>query len=140
MSKIVIIEDNELIARMYERKLVKEGHFVEVANEGRRGLELVHQIDPDLVLVDLLLPDYSGVDVIKELRKESRFAELSIIAYSADSHLLKQAKQAKPTKIISKTQINAKEILAEIKDLLELDKTFKNHEPDKVSDIKMPIN
>lgn len=138
MSKVVIIEDNELVARIYERKLVKEGHFVGVATDGRRGLELVHQINPDLVLVDLLLPEHSGVDVIKDLRSEPKFAGLSIIAYSADSRLLEQAKAAKPTKIISKTQISAKEILNEIEDLLEIDQTYKAQEPHKLSD--EPLN
>lgn len=139
MSKVIIIEDNELVARIYERKLVKEGHFVGVATDGRRGLELVHQVNPDLVLVDLLLPEYSGVDVIKELRSDPKFVQLSIIAYSADSRLLEQAREAKPTKIISKTQISAKEILSEIEDLLEIDQTYTNHEPHKLSNEPLEI-
>jgi DNA-binding response OmpR family regulator len=131
MSKIVIIEDNELVARIYERKLVKEGHLVGVAIDGRRGLEMVRQIDPDLVLVDLFLPEFSGVEVIKELRKEARFAGLSIIAYSADSQLLEQVREAEPTKIISKTEISPKEILSEIEELLSSDQHFNVQEPHK---------
>ncbi len=133
MSKIVIIEDNELVARIYERKLIKEGHLTGVALDGRTGLEMVRRINPDLVLVDLLLPDISGVEVIKELRKDSKFADLSIIAYSADSYLLNEVKDANPTKIISKSDISAREILNQIESLLKSIHTWDVYEPNKLT-------
>ena len=133
MSKIVIIEDNELVARIYERKLIKEGHLTGVALDGRTGLEIVRRINPDLVLVDLLLPDISGVEVIKELRKDSKFADLSIIAYSADSYLLNEVKDANPTKIISKSDVSAREILNQIESLLKSIHTWDVYEPNKLT-------
>lgn len=133
MSKIVIIEDNELVARIYERKLIKEGHLTGVALDGRTGLEMVRRINPDLVLVDLLLPEISGVDVIKELRKDPKFADLSIVAYSADTYLLNQVKEAHPTKIISKSEVPAREILNQIEILLQSIHTWDVYEPNKLT-------
>ena len=96
-------------------------------------------INPDLVLVDLLLPEISGVEVIKELRKDPRFADLSIIAYSADSYLLNEVKEAHPTKIISKTDVSAREILNQVEILLESIHTWEDYEPHKLTaDLKEP--
>ncbi len=133
MSKIVIIEDNELVARIYEQKLLKEGHLTGVALDGRQGLEMVRQINPDLVLVDLLLPEISGVEVIRELRNDPKFADLAIIAYSADSYLLDQVKEDNPTKIISKANVSPREILRQIEELLQSLQTWELSEPNKLS-------
>lgn len=133
MSKIVIIEDNELVARIYERKLIKEGHLTGVALDGRTGLEMVRQINPDLVLIDLLLPEISGVDVIRELRNDPKFADLTIIAYSADSYLLNEVKDANPTKIISKADVPAREIFNQIETLLKSIYTWDVYEPNKLT-------
>ena len=124
MSKIVIIEDNELIARIYETKLKKEGHTTGIATDGKTGLELVRKAAPDLVLVDLILPDMSGVDLIKELREETEFANLSIVAFSSDKNLLEQVKKYNPTEIISKTELSPRKILAQIEILLETTDVF----------------
>lgn len=123
MSKIIIIEDNELIARLYETKLLKEGHAVGIAFDGMQGFELIKANKPDLVLVDLMLPNMSGIEIIKQLRQEKEFAELPVIAFSADEALLAEAATLKATETISKKEVPIKEILDHIRVLLESVKT-----------------
>ncbi len=133
MSKIIIIEDNQLIARIYETKLLKEGHVVGVAFDGLQGFEMIRAHKPDLVLVDLMLPHMSGIEIIKQLRSEKEFAELPVIAYSADETLLNEAKTLKMTETISKKEVSSKEVLDHIRVLLEAVKTREQLEPNKLT-------
>ena len=111
MSKVVIIEDDPIIRKIYENKLRAEGNTVAVAVDGRSGIELVKSINPQLVLVDLMLPDISGVEVIKILRGDANFANVPIVAYSgADDDVLFEAQLARSTHVLSKTTMSPREI------------------------------
>ena len=119
MSKIVIIDDNTLIAKLYETNLMAEGHTVKVAFDGAAGLQLVREFKPDVVLLDLMMPEMSGVEIIKELRKEAEFTELPILAYSGgDDEVLNAAREAGASSIISKKESSLKEILKHLNELL----------------------
>jgi DNA-binding response OmpR family regulator len=60
MFKIAIIEDDQAIAQMYRIKFEAEGYKVETAENGRFGLELVEKMRPDIVLLDLMMPEMTG--------------------------------------------------------------------------------
>lgn len=65
MASILIVDDEALLARQVARSLSSSDHVVRVANSGREALELVREATPDLMLIDLRLPDASGLDVLK---------------------------------------------------------------------------
>ena len=71
MSTILIIEDERKIARFLELELQHEGYQVLVAGDGRTGLETALQKQPDLLILDLMLPEISGIEVCRRLRRES---------------------------------------------------------------------
>jgi CheY-like chemotaxis protein len=120
MRKIVIIEDNAVVARLYENKLLAAGNTVNIALDGAEGLRLIHETRPDLVLLDLMLPNVSGIDIIKQIRSDYRFVNLPIMAYSsADENVLAQAVDAGSTTIVSKNEASFKEILEHFNHLLE---------------------
>ncbi|MEP6925175.1 MAG: response regulator, partial [Pyrinomonadaceae bacterium] len=133
MSKIIVIEDNELIARIYETKLLKEGHVVSIAFDGESGFEMIKADKPDLVLVDLMLPNMSGIEVIKQLRAEKEFAELPVIAFSADETLLQEAQALNATEAISKKEVSSIGVLKHIRALLESVNTSEEGEPNKLT-------
>lgn len=119
MSKIVIIEDNELIAKLYETNLIAEGHTVKVIFDGASGFKLIKELKPDIVLLDLMIPQMSGIEIIKQLRKEAEFANLLILAYSGgDEEVLNAAREAGASSIISKRESSLKEILRHLNELL----------------------
>ncbi len=130
MKKIVIIEDNEVVARLYENKLKAEGNAVHVAFDGAVGLELIKTVKPDLVLLDLMLPGMTGTEVIKEIRKDYRFTNVPIMAYSsADESVLAQAAAAGSTTIISKNEASFKEILQEFNTLMDASRNWQIYNP-----------
>lgn len=71
MARILIIEDDASIADFVKRGLIQKGFGVEVASTAIQGLQAVKSMKPDLVVLDLILPDMDGIDVCRELRSSS---------------------------------------------------------------------
>lgn len=71
MAKILIIEDENKIARFVELELKYEGYEVDIASDGRVGLEMALHDNVDLVLLDIMLPGLSGIEVCRRIRLES---------------------------------------------------------------------
>ena len=68
MKKIAIVEDDLAIAQMYRIKFEAEGFEVEVAENGKYGLALCETMKPDIVLLDLMMPEVSGEEMLKQMR------------------------------------------------------------------------
>lgn len=67
--KIAIIEDDQFIAQMYRIKFEAEGYEVETAENGKLGLELAENMKPDIILLDIMMPEMTGDKMLAELRK-----------------------------------------------------------------------
>ena len=83
MERILIIEDEEKIARFVELELQYEGYEVEKAFNGRDGLELASTRPFDLVLLDILLPELNGIEVLRRLRRVSDVPVIMLTARDA---------------------------------------------------------
>ena len=70
-DKILLVEDEEKLARMVELELKYEGYQVDKAADGRTGLDMAQTGDYDLILLDLMLPALNGMEVLRRLRRES---------------------------------------------------------------------
>ena len=79
MSSILLIEDNRDFAATLSANLEREGYDVSVAPTGVEGLEMAKQSDPDLIILDLMLPAMSGFTVLQRLRDEGRDAPVLIM-------------------------------------------------------------
>lgn len=69
MAKIVLVEDDQMLAEIYQTRLAMAGHDCEVAHDGASGLELIKKLVPDLALLDLMLPQMSGDAILKAMRE-----------------------------------------------------------------------
>ncbi len=69
MAQILVIEDNKTLNEAYKMILEHEGHSVEVAQNGQEGLEKFKKLEPDLILLDLLMPILDGLGFLKQFRK-----------------------------------------------------------------------
>ncbi len=69
MAKIAIIEDDQAVAQMYRMKFEADGHEIATAANGRLGLELVETFKPDIILLDIMMPDMPGDEMLKQLRQ-----------------------------------------------------------------------
>jgi len=83
MTKVLIIEDEEKIARFVELELRHEGYEVDKAADGRAGIELALSHDYDLILLDILLPQLNGMEVLRRIRRESSTPVIMLTARDA---------------------------------------------------------
>lgn len=66
--KLLIVEDEEKVAHFISRGLEEEGYSIDVAHDGRKGLDLLKEFTYDLVLLDLMIPEINGLDLLKTIR------------------------------------------------------------------------
>jgi two-component system, OmpR family, phosphate regulon response regulator PhoB len=67
-TKIAIIEDDQAISQMYRFKFEAEGYSVETAENGKFGLKLAESMKPDVILLDLMMPEMTGDEMLEKLR------------------------------------------------------------------------
>ncbi|MBQ2147442.1 MAG: response regulator, partial [Firmicutes bacterium] len=82
-SNILIIEDEAKIARFVELELSHEGYVCDKAEDGRKGLEMAESGAYDLVLLDIMLPELNGLEVLRRLRKTSDVPVIVLTARDA---------------------------------------------------------
>ena len=78
-KKILIIEDDFFIRDLYEKQFTKEGYAVESAPDAEQGLEKIKAAPPNLVLLDLMLPKMSGLDVLKILKADANLKSIPVV-------------------------------------------------------------
>jgi len=81
-KKILIIEDEEIVLGLLQKKLSQEGYEVSVARDGEEGLKKMTEIKPDLVLLDIIMPKMSGFEVMEEMQKDSGLKKIPVIVVS----------------------------------------------------------
>src|SRR5579862_9417393 len=79
-ARILVIDDEISIVRAMQRTLSAHGYDVSTANTGEKALEVMSQLRPDLVLLDLGLPGMSGLDVCKQVRAQSNLPPIIVIS------------------------------------------------------------
>jgi len=77
--KVLIVEDDTMISSMYKIRLEQEGHIVAIADNGSQGLEVAFREKPDLILLDVMMPQMDGFTLLQELRLQDSFRKTPII-------------------------------------------------------------
>jgi len=72
VQRILVVEDEPVIARAIERSLSEKGYLVEVAYDGEMGFELLREQDFDLIVLDAILPKMNGLDLCRKIRQDGR--------------------------------------------------------------------
>jgi DNA-binding response OmpR family regulator len=88
VATVVIIEDEETIASAVAARLRSEGFTVEVAADGPGGVTLVERVRPDLVVLDLMLPGFDGLEVCRRIQKDRPVPVLTLTAKDSETDLL----------------------------------------------------
>jgi DNA-binding response OmpR family regulator len=78
-SKIAIIEDDQAISQMYRFKFEAEKYIVETATNGKLGLELAEKMRPDIILLDLMMPEMNGDEMLEKLRATPWGATIKVV-------------------------------------------------------------
>ena len=82
MKRILLIEDEEILINLLEKKLTQEGYETFLARDGEKGLEAVRREMPDLVLLDIIMPKMGGLEVMEEMQKDEELKKIPVIVIS----------------------------------------------------------
>lgn len=121
-KRIVLVEDELTMANLIEAGLKKEGYEVKSAREGRKGLRLIREAKPDLVLLDIMLPGLKGFDILEKLYNEDHVLPalpVIIISNSGDSIEVERALRMGVRDYLIKVNFNPDEVVEKVNNVFK---------------------
>src|SRR3989344_4209623 len=118
--KIVLVEDEEVLLEVLEGKLKKEGFEVFSARDGQAGLDLIKAIQPDLVLLDIIMPRMDGMEVLTHMHDDAGLSNIPVIIISNSGQAVEIEKAAAlgAKDYLVKAEFDPQEVLDKIRVLL----------------------
>lgn len=120
-KKILLVEDDRVLAEALESKLKREGYEVSLASNGKEALLKLSEIVPDLLILDLLLPEVHGLDVLAQIRKQPDWQALPVIVLTVmpEETAYRKATELGVTEYLVKTEYTPSQICNLVKLILE---------------------
>jgi CheY-like chemotaxis protein len=121
MKKILIVEDDPIVAKVYRTYLERNRFEIEVAADARGALERLAGFQPDGLLLDLMLPNENGIELLKQIRASAGFKATPVIAFTnAFVHkMVELAVEAGATQVFDKAKLTPPTLLDALRGLLE---------------------
>jgi DNA-binding response OmpR family regulator len=118
--KIAIIEDDIAIVQMYRIKFETSGYEVETAGDGITGLQLISSFHPDIILLDLMMPNMGGMEMLGMLRRqpEGRDAKVIVLTNMGDADTAAKIKEMAADDYIVKAEMTPKQVEERVHKLL----------------------
>jgi len=118
--KVAIIEDDIAIVQMYRTKFENEGYEVATAPDGASGLELINSYQPDIILLDLMMPNMNGLDMLQRLRNQpgGRDAKVVVLTNMGDTETATKVYKMAADDYIVKAEMTPKQVAERVKALL----------------------
>lgn len=122
MTKIAIIEDDAAIPQMYRMKFESEGFDVKLADNGRTGIELVKKFQPDIILLDLQMPEVGGPETLKMIRDNpaSKDTPVIILTNLGEEEAPKELRALGVSGYIVKADYTPRQVVSKVKDILKV--------------------
>lgn len=120
MTKIAIIEDDPVISQMYRMKFEADGFDVQMANNGQRGVELVKSFRPDIILLDILMPEMNGAEALEDIRSQKWGQQIPVIVLTnlGPEEAPKKLKKLNVHSYIVKADLTPRQVVDRVKDAL----------------------
>lgn len=121
MAKIVLIEDEDLIRDLYKMQLDKAGLLTDAFATGKEGLEAIKNNPYNLLLLDIMLPDTNGLEILRELKSDSGTQSLPVILLTnlGQEAIIKEGFQLGAEGYLIKASYTPQQIIQEVQNLLQ---------------------
>lgn len=121
MTKIAIIEDDQTINQMYRMKFEMEGFDVRIAENGKIGTELVKEFNPDIVLLDVKMPEMDGAEALAIIRSNDWGKDIPVVVLTnlGEEEAPKEMKKLNIKSYIVKANSTPRQVVAQVKSILE---------------------
>ncbi len=120
-AKVLIVEDDPLISRMYQTVFKFEGFDVAIARNGEEGLAKVKEEKPKMILLDVMMPKMSGLEMLEILKSSPATKDVPVVVLTNLSGMsdAERALELGAVKFIVKSKNKPKQIVAQIKEILK---------------------
>ncbi len=117
VAKVAIIEDDQAISQMYRFKFEAEGYEVETAENGKLGLELAEKMKPDIILLDLMMPEMNGDEMLAKMRKTNWGSKIKVIILTnmGEQEIPEDVKKHGVAAVILKADMTPKQVAEVVK-------------------------
>lgn len=119
MKKILIVEDDQSLSEALQTRLGTEGFKVEVAINGKEGLEKIDQFKPDLILLDIIMPIMDGITMLKEIKKRAIKTPVIILTNLTEGEVVGEALESGSYNFLVKSNYSLSDIFDKIKEVLK---------------------
>jgi len=115
-KKILLIEDEKLMIELLEKKLIQEGYKISVAKDGKEGLDKMNETRPDLILLDIIMPQMGGFEVMEKMNKDTDLKKIPVIVISNSGQPveLDRAKRLGARDWLIKTEFDPQEVVDKV--------------------------
>ena len=119
--KVLIVEDDPFLVSLASGRLEKEGYVMKMASSGAEALKSIEAEIPDLVLLDIIMPGMNGFEVLKTMRADSRFKDISVIVFSnlGQDHEIEESKKLGAEDFLVKSKFTLREVVNKINALMK---------------------
>ncbi len=120
-KKILIIEDEKILAEMYQDVFIQSGFKVFSAVESKEGLKIARKEKPDLIVLDILLPRESGISFLEELKQDAEIFSIPVVVFTNydGEDIKKKAEKLGVKDYLIKANFTPQEFVAKIKNYLK---------------------
>lgn len=120
MRKVLIIEDDSFLQGLEASKLEKENYKVITASTGEEAIKKILEPDIDVILLDLILPDFDGFEVLKKIRSLESLKDVPVIVFSnlSEEKAIKQSRELGATDFMVKSNFTLDELIKHINNIL----------------------
>jgi len=120
MAKVLIVEDDPLISRMYLKVFTFEGFDVQMVGNGREGLDKLKEFHPDMLLIDVMMPLMNGVEMLTSVKSDPATRDIPVIMLTnlADARTADATIKQGALRYIVKSDYNPMDVAALVKDIL----------------------
>ena len=119
-KKILVIEDEATLQKALNEVLLQEGFEVLSANDGMIGLETAKKENPDLILLDIILPKMDGFEVLAKLKADDENTPVVILTNLSDVNDVQKALDLGATTYLVKADYHLNEVIQKIKEILRM--------------------
>jgi CheY-like chemotaxis protein len=120
MAKVLLVEDDPFVQRMYKRMFAHQNYDLSFASDGNQGITLAHEIKPELILLDIMMPGINGFEVLEKLKSDPETQNITVLILTniGDDASIEKAKALGAAFYMIKADFSPEEVIDEVKKYL----------------------
>jgi CheY-like chemotaxis protein len=131
MSKVLLVEDDPLVYRMYQKALTLEGFDNETAVDGREGLAKAREYMPDIILLDIMMPNMNGVEMLTHLKSDPTTVNIPVIVLTniSDMRVSHEVSAKGAVMTIAKSDTEPDQVIGWIRSVIDKSQSETTNQP-----------